>query len=206
MSQGDALSIFVRLLRGEVADLERLRGTWESGYDRLGARAGGWLAATAGVTPAGQWLAAIRYASEEAARRNEERPEYAQGWRDLQAALGGPAQLDGSADVHAVSGNGSGPPGFVQMMRARVRDRQRLEEVEASMGDQFASLRPDFIGGLRIWHGADRVTVVDSFTSEAEARAGEAKEMPEDLKVKFGAWMGLLDDVEWYDLAEPWLG
>lgn len=57
---------------------------------------------------------------------------------------------------------------------------------------------------MRAWTAPDRLTVVDWFTSEAEARAGEAAEIPADLGSLFGEWMSLLHDVEWNDLVEPW--
>lgn len=89
-------------------------------------------------------------------------------------------------------------------MRARVPNRHRLEAVEAAVGDQFATVRRDFLAGLRAWTGPDRLTVVDWFTSEADARAGEAIDIPADLGALFSEWMSLLQDVEWYDLHQPW--
>jgi hypothetical protein len=46
---------------------------------------------------------------------------------------------------------------------------------------------------------------VDFFRSEAEAREGEQQEMPDDLQQRFGEWMALLADTEWFDLTDPWL-
>ncbi len=49
------------------------------------------------------------------------------------------------------------------------------------------------------------MVAVDYFRSEAEARAGESTEMPEELQAGFAEWMGLLSDHEWLDLNDPWL-
>lgn len=46
---------------------------------------------------------------------------------------------------------------------------------------------------------------VDYFRSEAEARAGEAKSIPDDLVAGFGEWQLLVAEPEWFDLTDPWL-
>jgi hypothetical protein len=40
--------------------------------------------------------------------------------------------------------------------------------------------------------------------SEAEARAGEQKELPDAVGARFTEWISLLADVEWFDLTDPW--
>ena len=187
---------FVVLAQGAAADPDALRRSWEDWQERARASAGGWLGSTAGIAPAGHWLAALRYSSEEEARAARD---------DVGSFLPGVTAVELTGDVQVVEGNGSPAAGrFVQVMRAHVPDRRRLEDVEAAIGDRFAALRPDFLTGIRAWTGADRLTVVDWFTSEAEARAGEAAGIPADLGSLFGEWMSLLHDVEWNDLVEPW--
>ncbi len=190
---------FVLLARGAVADPEALRRGWDEWHEGVSSDGGGWLGSTGGIATGGQWLAAIRYATEEAAQAAAAQGEGQSGLLSRATAI------EVTGDVHVVDGNG--PPaagGFVQFMRAQVPDRGRLEAVEAAIGDRFAALRPDFLAGLRAWTGPDRLTVVDWFTSVADARAGEAANTPADLAALFGEWMSLLRDVEWYDVAEPW--
>jgi hypothetical protein len=198
MSEQLRSRVFVPLARGPVADRDALRRGWNEWHARVAAGADNWLGSTGGIASSGEWLAAVRYSSEEAARA---------------AADGGAAgtflsdasTIELTGDVHLVDGNGSpAAAGFVQFMRAGVADRQRLEAVETAVGDRFAAVRRDFLAGLRAWTGPGRLTVVDWFTSEADARAGEATEIPADLGALFGEWMSLLHDVEWYDVAEPW--
>lgn len=189
---------FVLVARGPVGDPVVLRRGWEEWNEWLASAASGWLGSTGGIASGGQWLAAVRYSSEEAGRAAAEADA---GQRFLSAA----STIDLTGDVQLVGGNGSPTAaGFVQFMRAQVADRLRFESVEAAVSDRFAAVRPDFLGGLRIWTDPGRLTIVDWFTSEADARAGEASEMPADLGALFGEWMSLLDDVEWYDLPEPW--
>ena len=184
----------VLLARGPVADPEALRRSWDEWHERVASGHSGWLGSTGGISSRDEWLAAVRYASEGAGRAAA-----AAGF------LPDATAVEVTADVDLVEGNGSpAAGGFVQFMRARVPDRSRLEAVEAAMGDRFAALRPDFLAGLRAWTGPEQLTVVDWFTSEADARAGEGVEIPPDLGALFGEWMSLLHDVEWYDVAQPW--
>ncbi|MDQ4069094.1 MAG: hypothetical protein M3203_06445 [Actinomycetota bacterium] len=197
MSEQGHSSRFVLLARGPVDDPGAVRRRWDDWHERIAA-ASGWQGSTGGVASTGDWLAAIRYSSEEAARAS------AEGGSD-HGFLSGATSLELTGDLQLVEGNG--PPlaaGFVQFMRARVPERHRLEAVEAAVGDRFAAVRRDFLAGLRAWTGPDRLTVVDWFTSEAEARAGEATAIPPELERLFGEWMSLLHDVEWYDLGQPW--
>lgn len=62
---------------------------------------------------------------------------------------------------------------------------------------------PDFLGTLRVWQG-DLLTVVDSFRSEADARAGEARGATADERAAYDTWFGHLRDVEWHDLTALW--
>ena len=194
----DAVSdvAFVGLARGAVADPDALRRGWDDWQARATARSSGWLGSTAGIAPSGRWAAALRYSSEEAARAARD---------DVASVLPGAAAVELTGDVQVVEGNGAPAAGrFVQVMRARVVDRRRFEDVEAAIGGRFAELRPDFLTGIRALTAPDRLTVVDWFTSEAEARAGEAAGVPPELGALFGDWMSLLHDVEWDDLVEPW--
>ena len=189
----------VLLARGTVADPDALRRSWDEWHDRVASDENAWLGSTGGISSAGQWLAAIRYSSEEAGRMATADADATPSF------LSGATTLEVTGDVHLVEGNGSPDGGgLVQFMRAHVADRQRLGEVEGAVGNRFAAVRPDFLAGLRAWTGPGRLTVVDWFTSEADARAGEAGGVPTDLGALFGEWMSLLSDVEWYDVADPW--
>lgn len=198
---------FVRFGCGQATDVDALRSRWDAGHADLVAAADGWLGTSAGTTPGGHWVAAIAYRSGAAARNAEASPAYQAWWDGVRDFVDGPVVVEETADVHLwvpPGRSGRGPAGFVQVMRATVGDRARFEAIEEAVGDRFAALRPDVLGGLRAWHGPQRVTVVDWFTSEAEARAGEARPVPDDLRDQFSAWLAELDGVAWFDLSEPW--
>jgi hypothetical protein len=167
-----------RLLHGRPTDLDALRTRWTA----LRADAG---AGVAGVTSAGTWWGVLR----NPAGAVPPPPEL--------------AVLD-SADVQLLLAGSPAPgAGFIQIMRARVTDRGGWSAADAVAVPLFAAARPDFLGTLRVWHG-DRLTVVDSFSSEAEARAGEARGATPAEQAAYDAWFGFLTDVEWHDLTAPW--
>ena len=80
-----------------------------------------------------------------------------------------------SDDVEEFLGGGSDDAGFVQVTQGRIADREAMAAFEARTTDQLVQARPDLIGGLRVWHDDNRYTEVNYFTSEAEARANEAR-------------------------------
>ena len=197
--------MFVQVMRAFASDVEGLRRQWDDWVSRLAPGAEGWLGSSGGVSTQGEFVAVARFESEEAARRNSDRPEQGEWWAAVEACLSGPATFEESDDVSLLREGGSDEAGFVQVMQATVRDRARLEDIESQMIEEFERVRPDLIGGLRAWHPGDRLTVVDWFTSEAEAREGEKQELPGELRDQFKAWVNLLTDTRWYDLTDPWL-
>src|SRR5205085_7190716 len=118
-------------------------------------------------------------------------------------ALADPVVLE-TADVTLHGGQGWETARFVQLMRAQVRDRRRFEAIEDEITPQFMQLRPDMLAAYRAWLPDGSVAAIDYFTFEGEARAGEQKQMPDVLGEGFKEWMSLLDDVEWFDLPDPW--
>jgi hypothetical protein len=145
-------------------------------------------------------MAFIRFESEGAARANGERTEQSQWWAETEKCFVGDVAFRDFTDVETLFDGGSDDAGFVQVMQYRVTDRARLRELEQGMLEQMRSARPDVIGSVRMWDG-DRCVDVVYFTSEAEARAGEEKEMPggED------PFEGLVTDVQYDDISDPWL-
>jgi hypothetical protein len=66
-------------------------------------------------------------------------------------------------------------------------------------------VRPDLIGGLRVWTGPRSGYDVSYFTSEAEAREGEAKPMPAELQELGEEFATLMANTEYIDLSDPWI-
>lgn len=196
--------MFIQVVQGVATDEAALRRQWDRWLADLAGGAVGWLGSTAGVAADGRFVAAARFESEDAARANSARPEQSAWWEETARHLERPWFAD-CREVDVVLSGGSDEAGFVQFMHAGVRDRSRLRAIEEEAADRLAELRPDLLGALRAWHGDDRVTAVDYFTSEADARKGESEELPPDAAALFAEWMSLLDGAEFVDLPSPWL-
>ena len=119
---------------------------------------------------------------------------------------------------------------FAQVIRGRVVDRDamaaRLRRWAADVApaapgwrdatggvtddgelidEPFRRWRPDAVGGYRVWLPDGRMLAVDCFSSEAEARAGEQSEPPQEVAEAFPRWLAQISDQEWFDLREPWM-
>lgn len=182
--------MYARVLAGRPHRLDRLRQEWPA----LRVDAG---AAVAGLTPAGGWVGVLRFEGPPTP------PDPA-----LAAAVegcfeGAPTNFD-SADIQLVLAGSPAPgAGFVQVMQARVADRAGWTLADADAVPRFAAARPDFLGSLRIWHDG-LLTVVDSFSSEAAARAGEASAPSPEDQAAYLRWFSFLAEVAWHDLLDPW--
>ena len=197
--------MFVQIAVGRAADAAAVRRQWDRWATDLTPGAAGLIGATGGVTTDGRTILIARFESQDAARGNPERPEQGSWWVETVAgALAGRPEVLETADVTLHGGKGWEAARFVQVMRARVRDRRRFEAIEGELTPRFMQLRPDLLAAYRAWFPDGSVAAIDYFTSEAEARAGEQKELPDAVGARFKEWMSLLADVEWFDLIDPW--
>ncbi|HEX2360635.1 MAG TPA: hypothetical protein VHI11_01040 [Jiangellaceae bacterium] len=198
--------MFVQVIKGQVSDPAEVQAAWNRWLDQTSSGAIGWLGTTAGVTDDGTLVALARFESEDAARRNSERPEQDQWWRETAKLFTGDVTFTDCTEVVQMGTGGSDDAGFVQVIEGRIRDMDRwrqLGEQWESMGDDF---RSDVIGGIVALHGDGGYTNAIYFTTEAEAREGEQKEMPPELKAMWEEEMSLHEgEPTYYDLRHPWL-
>src|SRR5689334_17501448 len=80
MTQADKTTGFVQVIQGRVTDAAALQHQIETWAAELSPGASGWLGSTGGATDDGRFIAVVRFESEEAARRNSERPEQDAWW------------------------------------------------------------------------------------------------------------------------------
>jgi hypothetical protein len=152
------------------------------------------------------FIAVARFESEEAARANSERPEQDAWWSETAQHLDGDATFAESTDVMVDVNGDPDRAGFVQIMQGRSSDPERAKELMDQDSDKWAALRPDVIGSLAIGHDDGAYTMVMYFTSEAEAREGERKEPPPELKAQMEEMDKLsVGEPEFYDLKQPLL-
>ena len=174
--------------------------------DRSGARGGGWLGSTGGTAEDGRFVAVARFESEEAAAANSGRPEQDAWWAEIATLFDGQPTFRDSTDVVVDMQGDPDQAGFVQVMQGRGSDPERAKQLMAQDSDKWAELRPDVIGSVAIGHDQGAYTMVMYFTSEAEARAGERKEPPPELRALMEEMNSLMiGEPEFFDLKHPLL-
>ncbi|HZI39357.1 MAG TPA: hypothetical protein VFF24_13705 [Acidimicrobiia bacterium] len=196
--------MFVQVIQGRTDDAAGLRRQIERWDQELRPGATGWLGSTFGVTADGEAIGIARFESAETAARNSDRPEQGEWWTETEKLFSGPVTFHDSSDVDVFLAGGSDAAGFVQVMQGRVTDLARVRELEAKATETMPTVRPDVIGSVRARYGDGEFTEVVYFTSEAEARAGEAKPMSDEDAAEFADWQDVVKVDRWYDLTEPW--
>lgn len=184
---------------GDAAAIERALDGWEK--ERL-PQAKGFIGATSGISEQGHFVAIARFESEELARQNSDDPAQTAWWNELSKGFAGDATFHDCTEVDTSFGGGRDDAGFVQVIQGRATDKKALKEMSSAFEERMSKERPDVIGGITAWDG-DFYTDVVYFTSESEARAGEAKAMPDDLKQEFERWQSLAGEQTFYDLKNP---
>lgn len=190
--------MFIQVLRGRVLDRQGLSGQLDTWLKELRPGAEGWLGTTSGITDDDRFIGSFRFESAEQAQRNSDRPEQTAWWNQTSRFMD-TARFWDCTDVDEYKGGGSGDAGFVQVIQGRVVDREAFRETQRGLGD---SERDDVIGGVVAWDGS-RFTEFVYFTSEADARRGE-RAAPHTASLE-KVWP-LTQDLEYFDLREPWFG
>jgi hypothetical protein len=119
---------------GIHAELDRWRAEFQPGAD-------GWLGSTSGVTDDGRFIAVVRFASEELARRNSDRPEQDAWWTQASKHLAEVAFHD-STQVHTYREGGSDQAGFVQVIQGHSPDMERLAALGRAQEQTMAEQAP----------------------------------------------------------------
>jgi hypothetical protein len=198
--------MFVQLIQGQVADPARAKAALDRWVRELAPGAEGWLGTTAGVTEDGRFVAAARFESEEAARRNSDRPEQDRWWSETSRLFNGEPTFRDSSDVAVDTAGDPDTAGFVQVMQGRTSDPERARQLMAEDSTDWSSFRPDILGSVAVGHDGGAWTMVMYFTSEEAAREGERKEPPPELKAQMEQMDALsLGPPEFFDLKQPWL-
>jgi len=198
--------MFVQVIQGQVTDAGEVRAAMDRWLQDLAPGASGWLGSTAGVTEDGTSIAVVRFESEEAARRNSDRPEQGQWWAEMSKLFSGDVSFRDSTDVDVDAHGNPDDAGFVQVIQGRSSDPERARELMNDDSGKWAEWRPDIIGSLGVAHDGGGYTMVLYFTSEEAAREGETKEPPAELTAAMEEMDALSVGVpEYFDLRQPWL-
>ncbi len=198
--------MFVQVFQGPVSDPAQVKKVLDRWVVELGPTADGWLGSTAGVADDGTYIALARFTSEEAARRNSDRPEQGEWWAQMSECFTSTPVFHESSEVDVDDHGDLDAAGFVQVMQGRTSDMARARELLTDDDPAWQDYRPDVLGSISFGHEDDGWTMAIYFSSEAEARAGEHKEPPESIAKAMAELDRLsVGETSYLDLREPWL-
>ena len=198
--------MFIQVIQGRATNPPGIRrdlGRWQR---QLAADADGWLGSTTGITDDGWSITVVRFTSEAQARRNRDRPEQREWWRDASQHLARIAVHD-APKVHTYRDGGSDQAGFVQVIQGHTDDLERM----ASLGrdqEEFLAREAPHILGMTLAEHADRpgdFTQIVYFTSEQDARRFEQESPAEDDEPALEQLRSLMTDSRSFDLRDPQL-
>jgi hypothetical protein len=193
--------MFIQIFQGRCTRQDELRAALERWLTDVRPGAEGWLGGTYGFTDDDTFIGVVRFESEEMARRNSARPEQDRWWQETRTLFDGDVEFHNCRDTMMLLEGGSDEAGFVQILRGKVDDPDRLREVMARENEMTPEVRPDIIGATLGIEEDGTFTETVFFTDEATARENEAKQMPPEL----ADWKKLatVHDVEFMDLHRP---
>jgi hypothetical protein len=199
--------MFVQVITGKTSNAAGVRAAVDKWVRDLAPDADGWLGSTGGVTDDGRLVMLARFESAEEAQRNSDRPEQGEWWAETAKLLEGEATFRDSVDVTTDVRGDPDQAGFVQVMQGQQGpDPDRMRALMDENSEEWAAFRPEIIGSVGAAHSDGTWTMAMYFTSEAEAREGEQKELPEALKPQMEEMDRLSVGVpEFFDLRDPWL-
>ena len=199
--------MFAQVIQGRTPDEKAVRAAFDRWTRELAAGADGWLGSTEGVTDDGRFIAVARFESAEAADRNSHRPEQTKWWEETRRLFDGDVTFHDSEDVTVDLHGDPDRAGFVQVMQGRVTDPARAKALMDQMSAaDMAGLRPDILGSVSIGEADGEWTQVLYFTSEAEAREGERKEMPPEMQAVMAEMTTISSGpTDFFDLRHPML-
>jgi hypothetical protein len=198
--------VFVQIISGKVDDPSALQAALDRWVSDLAGGSIGWLGSTSGVTDDGTFLTVARFENEESARENSDRPEQGQWWSETSQLFRGEPTFTESTEVELDLMGDPDQAGFVQIIRGRTTDPDRVRELMRTDVEDFRDYRPDLLGTLTAVSEGGVLTTVVYFTSEEEARAGERKEPPAEMMAAMQEVQQLsVGEPEYFDLKDPWL-
>ncbi|MBA3529991.1 MAG: hypothetical protein H0T91_11925 [Propionibacteriaceae bacterium] len=198
--------MFVQVFQGKVTDPQQARAALDRWVKDLAPGASGWLGSTTGVTEDGTLVALARFASEEAARANSDRPEQGEWWAETSKLFTGEVTFHESTDVLVDTNGDPDEAGFVQIMQGRSTNPARVQELMKETVSTLAAFRPDILGRVAASYDDGGYTMAIYFTSEEAAREGERKPPPPELQQQLEELQSLDAHVpDFYDLKQPWL-
>ena len=192
--------MFIQIIQGRCTRQDELHALVDEWKRDLAPEANGWLGGTYGFTDDDLFVGVVRFESREAAMANSDRPEQGAWAERMMGLMDGPMEFHDCDDVTLFLDSDSDDAGFVQIIRGKVDDADRLKAMLADT-DTLHEMRPDIVGGSLAIEADGTFTETVAFTSEAEARERESQEMPADMREDLDA---VMQGATFYDLRHPW--
>ena len=194
--------MFVHVVRGRARDAAAVREHLDVWLDEHEPETQGWVGTTSGVTADGEFVALVRWESEQVSEVALGRPEQAEWWKGMVGLLDG-ARVVSTPDCAPWKGGGSDDAGFVQVMEGRLTSRDAAVRTLVGLRRWEMPSRPDLLGAFIALLPDERYTASFYFTSEAEARAAEQRELPAHETAYLDEWRSILADITYLDLPTP---
>jgi len=195
--------MFIQIIQGRCTRPDELRTMAESWPEELGSGATGWLGGTYGFTDDDLFVGVVRFESREAAMANSARPEQGEWAERLMGLMEGPVEFHDCDDVTLMMDGGADTAGFVQVIRGKVAEPDRLKALMTDT-EMLHEMRPDILGASLAFEDDGTFTETIAFTTEAAAREGELRESPEmPAEVRETLEMAM-QGATFYDLHHPW--
>lgn len=198
--------MFIRIIQGRATNPPGIRrdlGRWQR---LLAADADGWLGSTTGITKDGWSVTVVCFASEAQARRNSDRPEQREWWRDASQHLARVAVHDASK-VHTYRDGGASEAGFVQVIQGHSDDLERMASLGRDREEVLARDAPHILG-MTVAEHADRpgdFTQIVYFTSEQDAWRYQPEPPVEADQTAQEERRSRMTDLRSFDLRDPQL-
>jgi hypothetical protein len=198
--------MFIRVIQGRATNPPGIRrdlGRWQR---QLAADADGWLGSTTGITDDGWSITVVRFASEAQARRNRDRPEQREWWRDAAQHLARIAVHD-APKVHIFRDGGAEEAGFVRVIQGHRDDLERMVSLGRDQEEVLAREAPHILG-MTVAEHADRpgdFTQIVYYTSEQDARRYDQEPAAEAEEPALKELRDLMTDLRSFDLRDPQL-
>ncbi len=192
--------MFIQVMQGKCTRQQELHELADEWVRDRAPKAEGWLGGTYGFTDDDQFVGVVRFTSREAAMANSDDPEQTAWAERLTALCDGPIEFHDCDDVTLLMDGGSDTAGFVQVIRGKVDDPDRLKAMFADT-TALHEMRPEIIGATLAFEPDGTFTETVAFTDEASARKGEQMERPPEISEDFSYAM---QGATFYDLHHPW--
>jgi hypothetical protein len=200
--------MFIRVIQGRATNPPGIRRDLARWQRLLAVDADGWLGSTAGITEDGWSITVVRFASEGQARRNSDRPEQREWWRDASQHLAR-VVVHNAFEVHSFRLGDADSAGFVQVIQGHSGVPERRVNHDRDQEEVLVREAPHIhILAMTVARHADRpgdFTQIVYFTSEQDARQFEPAPPVEAEELVQEKRRRLMTNLRCFDLRDPQL-